>query len=152
MKREVWEHVREAVSVIAIVASLILVAYELRQNTLMTRAQITQSRAELAVTEQVATYNSDYIPSLLIKVQREQQLTDEERLRYTAFVRGFLRNQDNAYWQYNRGLLDENTRNSIWSAVRAVVGGTELGRETWESQRDMYTVEFVDFVDRAIAE
>jgi hypothetical protein len=152
MTREVWKDVLEAVGALAIVASLILVAYELRQNTLMTRAQITQSRAELAVTEQVAVYNSDYMPSLIVKVQSGQQLTDEEMLRYEAFVRGFLRNQDNAFWQYRRDLLEENTRDSIWGAVRAVVGGNGLSRKIWEDQRAMYTAEFADFVDRAISE
>jgi len=72
----------EAIGTVAIVASLVLVAYELRQNTLMMQAQISQTRADLAVSEQVATYNCDYIPGLLVKVDNEEALTDEEMVRY----------------------------------------------------------------------
>jgi hypothetical protein len=137
---------------VAIVASLVLVAYELRQNTLMIQAQINQTRADLAVSEQVATYNSEYIPRLLVKVENQEPLTDEEMVRYRTYVRGFLRNQDNAYWQYRQGLLEENTPDSIRAAVQAVVGQPKLGREVWESQKPTYTAEFVRFVDAAIAD
>jgi hypothetical protein len=152
MDREGRKDLLEAIGVVAIVASLILVAYELRQNTLMMRAQITQTRADLAVGEQVATYNSDYIPSILVKVESDAKLTDEEMIRYRTYVRGFLRNQDNAYWQYNQGLLDENTPDSIRAAVQAVVGRPKLGREIWESQKSTYTHEFARFVEAALGD
>ena len=137
----------EAIGVVAIVASLILVAYELRQNTVMMRAQVTQTRAELAVAEQVATYNSDYMPSILVKIENDEDLTDEEVVRYRTYVRGFLRNQDNAYWQYNQGLLGENTPDSIRAAVTAVIVKPRIGREIWETQKHTYTPEFVRFVE-----
>jgi hypothetical protein len=73
-------------------------------------------------------------------------------IRYRAYVRGFLRNQDNAYWQYRQGLLDENTPDSIRAAVRAVVGRNKLGREVWDCQKSTYTPEFVRFVDTELAE
>ena len=147
MNRERRKDLFEAIGVVAIVVSLILVAYELRQNTVMMRAQITQTRADLAMTEQVATYNSAYMPSILVKIENDEELTDEEVVRYRTYVRGFLRNQDNAYWQYNQGLLGENTPDSIRAAVTAVIGRPRLGREIWESQKSTYTPEFVRFVE-----
>jgi hypothetical protein len=113
----------------------------------MMRAQVTQTRAELAVAEQVATYNSDYMPSILVKIENDQDLTNEEVVRYRTYVRGFLRNQDNAYWQYNQGLLGENTPDSIRAAVTAVIVKPRIGREIWETQKYTYTPEFVRFVE-----
>ncbi len=152
MDRQWRKELLEIVGVVTIVASLVLVAYELRQNTVMMRAQITQTRADLAVAEQVATYNSDYIPAILVKVQNEERLNSEEMIRYRTYLRGFLRNQDNAYWQFRQGLLDSNTPDSIRAAVQVVIGESKLGRETWESQRTTYTPEFVRFVENTIAD
>jgi len=136
---------------LGVIAGIVFLGYELRQNTLMIRAQITQSRAELAVTEQVATYNSDYLPGIQIKVQKGEQLTDEEFLRFRTFVRGFLRNQDNAYWQFRSGLLESNTPDSIRIGISEVIGSTSMGRAVWEDQRALYTSEFVEFVDQTLA-
>lgn len=80
MTHKNWKEAAEIVGVIAIVLSLIFVAYELRQNTLMMRAQITQSRTEVAVSEQQATYNSDYIPDLIVKIDSGEPLTEQEML------------------------------------------------------------------------
>jgi hypothetical protein len=49
MTHKNWKEAAEIVGVIAIVLSLIFVAYELRQNTLMMRAQINQSRTEVEI-------------------------------------------------------------------------------------------------------
>lgn len=144
----------QAITILAnlgVIAGIVFLGYELRQNTLMIRAQITQSRAELAVTEQVATYNSDYLPSIQVKVQRGQQLTDEEMFRFRTFIRGFLRNQDNAYWQFRSDLLESNTPDSIRLGVSEVIGSNALGRSIWEEQRALYTSEFVDFVDQILS-
>lgn len=81
MTHKNWKEAAEIVGVIAIVLSLIFVAYELRQNTLMMRAQINQSRTEVAVSEQQATYNSDYIPDLIVKIDSGEPLTEQEMLR-----------------------------------------------------------------------
>lgn len=152
MKRKKWKDLLEALGIVAIVASLILVAYELRQNTLMMRAQINQSRTEVAVSEQQARYNSDYMPGIINKVRSAEQLKAEERIRYESYLRGFLRNQDNAYWQYQQGLLGENIPRSIRYAVRGVVGRNSQSREIWDDQKVQYTAEFAEFVDESIAD
>lgn len=152
MTRNDWKDLLEGVGMIAIIATLILVAYELRQNTLMIRAQINQSRTEVAVSEQQATYNSDYMPEIIDKVRRGEELSTQERVRFGSYIRAFLRNQDNAYWQYRQGLLGENIPRSITFAVRAVIGRSQLGFEVWESQKTTYTEEFALFVDNAIAD
>jgi len=147
-----WKETAEIVGVIAIVLSLVLVAYELRQNTLMMRAQINQSRTEVAVSEQQATYNSDYIPDIIVKLDSGEPLTAQEMLRYGTYLRAFLRNQDNAYWQFRQGLLDENIPRSIRYGVRNVIGGRQISIDVWDGQKSTYTDEFAKFVDDAIAD
>ena len=152
MIRDNWKDFIEAAGIVAIIASLTLVAYEVRQNTLMMRAQINQSRTEVAVSEQQATYNSDYLPDILVNLDRGQELTEQEMVRYRSYIRGFLRNQDNAYWQYRQGLLGDNIPRSIKLAARGVIGRHQISIEVWDSQKPIYTKEFAAFVDEAIAD
>ena len=137
---------------IGVVIGLILLIVEIGQNTEMMRAQINHSRADTAVSEQQATFNSDYIPAMLAKVDRGEQLSDEDMIRYETYLRAFNRNQDNNLWQYDQGFLGENIPRSVRSAVRGVIGGNELGIAVWDSQRILYSEEYVAFVEDAIAD
>jgi hypothetical protein len=137
---------------IGVIIGLILLIVEIRQNTEMMRAQINQSRTEAAQSEQQATYNSDYMPAILTKVDNGQELTDEELRRFRPYIRSFNRNMDNQLWQYNQGLLDDNIPRSIRGAVRAVVGKNELTISVWDSQKFGFTDEYVEFVEDAISD
>ena len=137
---------------LGVVVGLILLIVEIGQNTEMMRAQINQSRADSALSDQQATFNSDYIPAMLAKVDRGEQLSDEEMIRYETYFRAFNRNQDNNLWQYDQGFLGENIPRSIRNGVRGVIGGSELGIALWERQKISYTEEYVAFVEEAIVD
>ena len=137
---------------VGVVIGLVLLIVEIGQNTEMMRAQINQSRTDTAISEQQAVFNSDHVPAVFAKIRREEKLSDEEMIRYTAYFRAHNRNQDNNLWQYSQGYLGDNIPNSIRGAARAVIGGHELGITTWDSQKYSYTGEYVAFVEEAIAD
>ena len=137
---------------IGVVIGLVLLIVEISQNTEMMRAQINQSRTDTAMSEQQAVFNSDYIPALLAKRDRGEPYSDEEMIRYTTIFRSGNRNQDNNLWQYDQGFLGENIPRSIRGFARAVIGGSEIGIKTWDSQKYSYTDEYVAFVEEAIAD
>ena len=137
---------------IGVVIGLALLIVELRQNTEMMQSQIHQSRTDTALAEQHATYNSDYMPAIIVKARNGEKLSDEEMVRYVTYFRAFNRNQDNNLWQYNRGLLSPNTPRSVRGAVRTVVGAHKLGIEMWERQKHSFTDEYVAFVEESIAD
>ena len=136
---------------VGVVVGLILIIIEIQQNTEMMRAQISHSRSETAQAEQQAVFNSEFIPDLLVKVRSSETLTPSEMVRYTTYFRAFNRNQDNVYWQYREGFLEENVPRSIRAAVRAVIGESELSRALWESSKEIYTDEYIAFVDESIS-
>ena len=137
---------------IGVVIGLILLVVEIGQNTEMMRAQINQSRTDTAISEQQAVFNSGYIPALLAKRDRGEPFSEEEWIRYTTLFRSGNRNQDNNLWQYNQGFLGENTPRSIRGYARNVIGGSEIGITTWDSQKYSYTDEYVAFIEDAIAD
>ena len=152
MKAEILNSWLSLGATLGVVVGLILLIIEIGQNTEMMRAQINQSRTDTAMSQQVATYTSDYTPAMLAKVDRGEQLSDEEMIRYETYLRAFNRNQDNNLWQYNQGFLGENIPRSIRNGVRGVIGGNELGIAVWDSQKITYTEEYVAFVEEAIAD
>ena len=96
-----------------VVIGLVLLFFEISQNTELMRAQINQSRTDTAVSYQESTYNSDYMPVLVEKACKGEQFSDEEVLRFGAYFRAYNRNMDNQLWQYDQGFLGENIPRSI---------------------------------------
>lgn len=137
---------------VGVVIGLVLLIFEISQNTEMMQAQINQSRTDTALSEQQAVYTSNHVPALLARIDRGEQLSDEDLIRYERFFRAFNRNQDNNLWQYNEGYLEENIPRSIRGAVREVIAGHQLGIATWELQKYSYTAEYVAFVEDAISD
>ena len=137
---------------IGVVFGLILLIVEIRQNTEMLRAQINQSRTDSAMSEQQATYNSDYIPAMLVKRDKGEQLSEEELIRHGTYLRSFNRNMDNQLWQYKQGLLGENIPISIRLAVRAVMGSYDISIAWWDRYKSGFTDDYVAFVEEAIAD
>ncbi len=126
--------------------------FEISQNTELMRAQINQSRTETAVSYQESTYNSDYMPVLVVKARKGEQFSDEEVLRFEAYFRSYNRNMDNQLWQYDQGFLGENIPRSIKGGARGFIAGSNLGLELWEKQKHSYTDKYVTFVEEAIAD
>ncbi len=63
----------------AVLAGIVFLAIEIRQNTAMMETQIHQSRAALAMAEAQSIYDSAHVPALLVKVEAGQELSSEER-------------------------------------------------------------------------
>ncbi len=137
---------------IGVVIGLVLPIIEIDQNTDMMRAQINQARTDTATDEQLAYFNADYLPAILVKRNRGEQFSDEEMIRYTASFRALMRNQDNNHWQYNQGILGENIPRSIRGFARGVIGSDKIATETWDSMKYSFTDEYVAFVEEAIAD
>ena len=70
---------------IGVVIGLMLLIIEIGQNTEMMRAQINQHRTDTALSAQQAVYTSDHIPAMLARIERGDQLSDEDLIRYERF-------------------------------------------------------------------
>jgi hypothetical protein len=137
---------------LAVLASIIFLAVEIRQNTEMTRAQITLGRSQNTLDLASMQFNSDYIPAILVKVRDSEELTREELYRYRTHLRALLRIYDNDLQQYNMGLLGDHIPRNIPRIIDRWIVQNPLGRDFWESSKVSFSSEFVEFVDAVIAE
>ena len=136
---------------IGVIFGLILVAYELQQNSELMRVQISQARADSAMVSNEHSFNSPYIPAILVKIRNGEELDDEEWLRYVDYFRAMNRNQDNVLGQYYAGMLGENTPRSVADYAKVFVGSTEYSRRAWQTTRHAYTDEYIEFIESAMS-
>ncbi len=115
--------VGEFAGAIGVIATLVYLAAQIRQNTRameegkrLALAQTYQMRADALQTMLVEAANSEYIGPILVKltglgypedVSALDQLTDEERGRFRQWQIAQQTHWDNLFFQYQQGFLDQ---------------------------------------------
>jgi hypothetical protein len=107
MKPTNWKDTAELVGIVAIVLGLILVAYELRQNTKMmqaqTRTQITEEVVELF---SVNMNDRDYA-NVLVRGNNLEELSAVEQYQYYRHRSAWANYWVNVAYQHKMGMYDE---------------------------------------------
>jgi hypothetical protein len=147
MTGEKWKEILEFVGITAIVASLVLVAYELRQAT-------AQSAAEAIYQTNIAFDNAyraraqdPVLAQLIIDGHANpDSLTDLEQDQFAAWLRADLNNAEATWVFYENGLYPEwafdGTKAGICSRVI-----TDGGAQFWEDQGQYFAAKFRERID-----
>ena len=147
MTRDKWKDALELVGILGIVGSLVLVAYELRQNTATARAQATF----LVNTSLDSAYRARAQNSTLAQLIKDghdapETLTDVEREQFFAWLRADLNSSEALWFFYQNGLIAEEDfdgyRFSICSRLI-----TDGGREYWAVEADFFASGFREVID-----
>ena len=103
-----WRNTAELVGITAIVITLFMVAYELRQNT--TASQQVAAATYASSTRETLLFlaSSPDFSSILVKNFDGQELSEEEDVRVLNFHRSMLRTWQDTHYQYLSGNLDED--------------------------------------------
>ena len=97
----------QLVGMLSLVASLIFVGMELRQNQ-----QVAKVTAYQALAEQIASYNAFLLTHPEINLIRNaalnnESLSEKDEEQYRAFYRMLQRQSELAYLQFENGIIDE---------------------------------------------
>jgi hypothetical protein len=142
LKKANWREIAELVGIVAIVISLFLVAYELRQNTIASRQQAAATYAASARDLDLFVSGDSEISSIVFKSITRQDLSPEENFRLSNFYRSVLRTWQDTHYQYVSETLDDE----IWSAERRFMRRILIGdpgfRRFWRINQEIYTDEF----------
>ena len=130
-----------------VLLGVVLVVYEIRQNSELMQVQIRQARADAAVVSNEQTFESAYIPTILVTIQQGRELSDEDMVRFVAWFRSMNRNQENVLAQYQFGMLDEHIPWHIEDFARATIWQSKYSREAWRITKPGYSDEYVDFIE-----
>ena len=149
-----WASVAEIVGTIAVVVSLLFVAYSVNHNT-----AVLQSLNDNLLYEYDAQAISDVVtdPSMaaiLVKLDNSEQLTSIERERFEQFMSRYLNMWELAHDRYVDGLFPEGKWLG-WNATLANIvtqGPRRLPMEAWNEVKMQFGPEFVSVVDKSYAE
>ena len=142
----------EILGALAVLATLIYLALQIRQNTHEIRA----GRVESTLRDQ-SSYNkllaSD--PQLTriywTAVDNIDDLTEDEKKRWLHLCSVMLRNSEIAYYHHCQGYLPDSTHESRERWIKMFLG-TSGFRWWWEQYADVLDPDFVAYVERVIAD
>ena len=150
MTSENWKKVIEAIGFLTLIVSMILVAYEVRQNTKIVEAQTRDAMTD----KQMSFYDSiiDNPDNADIWITGLWSYSDLEertpsRSRFEWIVRKQFRMWENEWYQYQQGLFSElefEPRIALWAEV---MNFSEGHRATWEILRSVHTADFAEQID-----
>lgn len=144
MSLEYFANLAEVVGVVLVVASLIYVAKQLRQNTDAIRAQSRQSVLAASQSELFATLNE---PSITLNIGKQDSLTEEEQVQVSSYVFAIFRAREFAWLQHNNGVIDDVQWNTELAVLMFFVDSDRV-RDWWVNVgRSAFGEEFSAFVD-----
>ena len=107
----------EIISALAVIATLVILIFEIRGNTNAVEANTMHNVAEVSTLSYLQLATSTDLVRAFTKMDAGEELTPiEDRQLYFA-MRGYWRHAENQYFQYKAGTLND----SSWSGHRAVV-------------------------------
>jgi len=145
-----WEAIgalAELCGAAAVVVTLVYLAVQLRQNNELLRSGSRQALVGNDVTSLAANLQHT---DVFAKYVSEQVLSQEEQLQMSFMFALDLRNREFEYFQYQNGLLDEET----WLSYRQVIlinHSSTLGRRWWDKVgRSIVDPKFAKAVDKLL--
>ncbi len=154
-KLQAYAAIGEIVSAIAVVISILFLAYEIRDNTQVMRiTAAAESRDSLATSSdlvlQFDAYMLDLIEQAMIDPVPLTELSPQDRVRMSSFQRSFFRRAEAQFFRYQAGLLDEE----VWLTVRNRVIfnlRNSLWMEIWKNEsRSVYTKAFIAEIEASL--
>ena len=141
MTLDQYAAVAEIIGVTLVIASLIYVALQLRQNTEMMRAE---SRNAIQHSKQQELFMMLQNPDIWRGITKQE--LDDESIRIILWLTASLRAREHEWFQFRHGVLDESAWKSYATAIPFALAN-ERPRAWWGGTKPMYEKEFVEMVD-----
>ena len=149
MTLEQWALVSQIAGALAVVASLIYLALQVRHSNVLSRAQARQSMMELTQ-EQLLLQVTD--PAIWLGVFNEGPRSLEEKIKVNMWLTLFMRQREYEWLTHREGIMDSKMFEA-YAGVIAVILGTERNRRWWALRREIAEFDpgFMDHVDSILA-
>ncbi|MDP5071754.1 MAG: hypothetical protein NWQ45_12735 [Congregibacter sp.] len=143
-----WETAREIFGVVVVVASLVFVGIEIRQNTSAARGQ---TRQELAALNQewliLLSADAEFSELFSRAWMRGEEIAPEEEARAEMMMVLNFRRLENVFFQYQEGLVDESALGSYGLQVKSELIELPRFRAWWSRWRNSLHPDFVEFIE-----
>lgn len=140
----VWKETAEVLGVLGVIASMVFVGVEVRQNTYAVRGATVHAVSQQSLDLVLAGLESPELRDALAAAQEAQLTAEQERLM-AWFMAAKLRADENRFRQVELGILDESNflQLSNHAAYRV-----QYFAEYWARSGGDYAVDFQELVER----
>jgi len=150
-----WEAIGAIANLLAaigVIASLIYLAVQIRQNTRAVRSSSVQSLVQsLSATSQAVLENEYIIPIMLKASAGLETLTDEERARLHFLLVMTLRRFEGVYFQRDLGFVDAAVIEGFERSHISILT-SKSGRAWWAKSKEIFNSRFVAHVEKLLKE
>jgi hypothetical protein len=152
MSLEDLGNVGEFVAAVAVIASLVYLAVQIRQNTKALKASTHQSLIDSTLSYQALTLENPEVARIRLAGNRSfSELTEEDQYRFRAAMEMMFRLFENAFVQHGRGTLDDEGWHRYAEAVRYHFAHSPGVVEWWRGRRIPFGPSFSAWVEEQLA-
>ena len=145
-----WEAlgaIANLLAAIGVIATLIYLAIQIRQNTKAVRSSSIQNLVQsFSTTAQAAVENGYIIPLLLKANAGTASLTEEERTQLHFWFIMTIRRFEGVYFQRNLGLVDAAVIEGFERSHIAILA-SKSGQAWWTSSKEIFNSGFVSYLE-----
>jgi hypothetical protein len=142
--------VGEAAGAVAVVASLIYLALQIRQNTQEVRAAAVDSViASIREWTRPVIENAEAAEIFYLGCQDPEQLDELQRYRFIAMVFTWLKTAENFHYKHQQGVLDPDVWNA-WTVMLSAYIAQPGFQAYWRERRAPFTPAFGAWVDSIV--
>ncbi len=144
-------NIGQVVGALAVIASLIFVGLQVRQNTKATRATALQMNADYWLTYFTMLADKQFSEVYSKGALGRVELEDGQFGQFFFLCRATFMGCENQHHQYLSGLLDDDAYRGYEATIREQIAAFPGIRAMWQLVKHTYGTEFVKFLDRQIA-
>jgi hypothetical protein len=135
------------VSGIGVVATLIYLAVQIRQNSRSVKASAAQSIIQsLAEAYNVTASSPELCHIILVGTKDVESLTDQQKAQLYMWLTSWFRLVEQAYLHYKLGNIPKSTWTGQLAHLESTLATPSM-IEFWDARKSVYSEEFRSFVD-----
>ena len=142
-------NIGEFVGAIGVVASLVYLAVQIRQNTRTLRAATYESLAQATATSNALLISDPEVARVVEAGLGKEPLPLEDRARFTAYLRMTFRRYDSIFLHHCQSTLPPEAWGAYWNSFRRILRSPNV-RDYWERGQEDDTPEFRSLVSHEI--
>jgi protein-disulfide isomerase-like protein with CxxC motif len=142
--------VSQSIAAVAVVASILYLAREVRQSERVQRATMQQGRADRAAHASLTVASAGLSRIWQKALSPTPDLTQEEFAQWALICRSAFLSGEDSYLQHRAGLLDEVAWGSYVASVHFYMASPGM-RAMWKVSSKQFGADFRKFVDEILA-
>ncbi|MBS0384585.1 MAG: hypothetical protein JSS00_04465 [Proteobacteria bacterium] len=147
MSLEQASYLSQVIAALAVLASLVFVGLQIRQNTQSQKIVAVSSLAAAIAAINVPAMQSPALGEALAKAMRDwNSATREQRVLAHFFLFSYFKLAENAWYQHSRGVLDTTQWTGWETMLRAFYHSAGVQNGWWPRRRRAYSPEFQAFL------